>query len=215
MSKSVTIIDYGLGNLFSVVRAFRYLGCNTVVTDDPKMVSKAEYLILPGVGSFGEGIANLEDRGLVEPIRIFSLSGRPFLGICLGMQLLMNFSEELGLHRGLEIVKGKVVRLSVMEEGGRRYKVPHIGWNRLEKFNEDTVWERTILDGVESGVFVYFVHSYNVVLDNPHNIVALTRYGSNRYCSLVRAGNIYGSQFHPEKSGIIGLRILKNFLDLT
>lgn len=208
--KTVTVVDYGLGNLFSVERAIRHVGANAIITDNPNIISAADYLILPGVGAFGQGISNLQEKGFIEPIKGFALSGRPFLGICLGMQLLMAFSEELGIHKGLNLIEGKVVRFPV----NTHCKVPQIGWNEMESPGSDVTWKDTILNGIRSENSVYFIHSYVVVPDSSHHILATTSYGGYNYCSVIKKDSIYGCQFHPEKSGEVGLKILRNFLEL-
>lgn len=212
----VTIIDYGLGNLYSVERAIKYLGSDVVITDDPEIISNAERLILPGVGAFGNGISSLHKKGLIEPIKSFVLSKRPFLGICLGMQLLMSTSEELGIHQGLDLIKGKVVRLfSDADNPGQNCKVPHVGWNELKKPDESTAWDNTILEGLHNRDSVYFVHSYAVIPECMQNILANTTYEGYKFCSVVKKDNLYGCQFHPEKSGEVGLRILEKFLQIN
>lgn len=220
--RKIAVVDYGLGNLFSVERAFRYIGAEVKITSEAKDIKNADYLVLPGVGAFGDGMSGLRERGLIEPITEFVESGRPFLGICLGMQLLMISSEEFGEHQGLGLVEGRVVRL---KEGKERVKVPHVGWNSLmlpgfiahDKQNEadrSNLWNNTLLEGINPGMFVYFVHSYAVVPDDPQNILAETKYGDNTFCSVLRKRNIFACQFHPERSGKIGLNIYKQFLRL-
>lgn len=205
-----TVVDYGLGNLYSIERAIRYIGSNTVIADHPESIVKAGCLILPGVGAFGEGMKNIERKGLKEPILSFVASGRPFLGICLGMQLLMDISEELGLHQGLGLIKGDVVRFLNL-----KYKIPHVGWNNLRRVDSGMGWNNTILDGIDNKDSVYFVHSYIAVPDDKRHSLAVTTYGGYSFCSVVNKGNIYGCQFHPEKSGVVGLKILRNFLTLN
>lgn len=208
MKKSTTIIDYGLGNLFSIHRALTHLGIEAVISGDPEVVANAEHLILPGVGAFGDGMSGLRERGLIEPIRRRAAEGIPILGICLGMQLLMSESEEFGRHEGLHLIPGRVVRFPE-PKGSDRYKVPNIGWRSIHR--GAAVWEGTLLDGVPDGESAYFVHSYRVIPDRDENCLARTRYAGIEYCSVVRSGVIYGAQYHPEKSGPAGLRMLENF----
>ena len=203
----IRIIDYGMGNLRSVQKALERIGQEAVLTNDPSEVRCARKLILPGVGAFGAAMANLERLGLVEAIRDFAETGRPFLGICLGMQLLLSESEEQGDFKGLDLVPGRVVKFFKSEDVGPSttgLKVPHMGWNSLRKTSDCP-----LLEGVHEGANVYFVHSYYA--DPPKDaIAALTDYGIE-FCSVIWKDNIYATQFHPEKSGAIGLRMLENF----
>ena len=221
-TKKVVIIDYGLGNLFSVERALKHIGARVEVTSEAELIIDADYLVLPGVGAFGDGMNGLREKNLMEPIIEFVESGRPFLGICLGMQLLMTSSEEFGEHQGLNLVSGRVIRLT---EGMERIKIPHVGWNSLiipghirsHKQDEEITknfWDNTLLKGINTGMFVYFVHSYIVVPDDTSNILAETKYGDNVFCSVLRKGNIFACQFHPERSGKVGLKIYKQFIRL-
>lgn len=220
---AVVIVDYGMGNLFSLERVINHLGGRVVISDNPEDIISAERVILPGVGAFGDGMENLRKRGLEESIEKVVLSGRPLLGICLGMQLLMTKSEEFGIHQGLGIVSGSVKRLPEPEPGGLFYKIPHVGWNKLLKpayagiaqghtFSMGPYWKKSILSGLEEDAFVYFVHSYVVVPDGSNIILAETECGPVRFCSALRQDNTFGCQFHPEVSGETGLRILREFL---
>lgn len=208
----VVIVDYGLGNLFSIRRAMEYLGGEAVISGSPVEIARSSRLILPGVGAFGEGMNNLRERGLIEVIKAYASSGRPVMGICLGMQLFMDSSEELGLNEGVGIIKGKVRRLSVDESLGK-VKIPHIGWNSIAPRNGAS-WKGTILEPQRPGAFMYFVHSYAPVCDEPADILAQTEYGGMKFCSAAKRGNIYGFQFHPEKSGEAGLSILSEFMKI-
>lgn len=211
MSPELIIVDYGLGNLYSLARAITHIGGNVTITDDSEAIAKAERLILPGVGAFGEGITNIQKKGLFEPLRSFALSGRPFLGICLGMQLLMETSEELGAHRGLSLIRGRVERFPESETALLKYKIPHIGWNKIY-IQDKKLWNNTILDGINTTDFFYFVHSFIAYPELDDDVLARSVYGQCSFCAAIRKKNIYGCQFHPEKSGKIGLKILKNFL---
>ena len=202
----IAIIDYGMGNLRSVQKGFEKVGCEALVTSDPKVVLEADKVVLPGVGAFADCMRNLTEGGFVEPILKVIREGRPFLGICLGLQLLFSESEEFGVHRGLDVIPGRVVRFPAgMTEGGEALKVPHMGWNQLEIRRRPAAF-----DGIEEGTNVYFVHSYYVVPDDESVVAATTRYGID-FCSAIWKDNIVATQFHPEKSQEKGLRILKHF----
>ena len=195
------IIDYGVGNLRSVQKAFEHLGHRATVTGDPAEIQAARRVVLPGVGAFGAAIDTLRARGLEESVLASAASGRPFLGICVGMQLLFDIGEERGEHRGLGLIGGRVTRFP--EAPG--VKIPQIGWNSLE-FPKPS----PLFDGLESGAMVYFVHSYYCDVENPSAASARTAF-IIPYASAVSVANIHGVQFHPEKSGSVGLRILDNF----
>jgi glutamine amidotransferase len=206
---SIVIIDYGMGNLRSVQKAFEQVGCNAVVTADPQVAARAAKLVLPGVGAFRDCMRNLEEGGFVAPLKAHVVAGKPFLGICLGLQLLFTESEEFGRHQGLGIIPGKVVRFPEgVQEGGTPLKVPHMGWNRLAIKKDSPLFK-----GIENGSFVYFVHSYYVVPDDPAVIATETGYGRT-FCSSIWRDNVMATQFHPEKSQAVGLRMLKNFGEL-
>ena len=206
---SIVIIDYGMGNLRSVQKAFEQVGCQAVVTNDPAVVARAGKLVLPGVGAFRDCMRNLTEGGFVAPIRAHIDAGKPFLGICLGLQLLFTESEEFGRHPGLGIIPGKVVRFpDGAQEGGVALKVPHMGWNRISIRRSAPLYH-----GVPDGSFVYFVHSYYVVPDDPAVIATETGYGQP-FCSSIWRDNVMATQFHPEKSQAVGLRMLKNFGEL-
>lgn len=197
------VIDYGIGNLGNVVRAFQRLGAEVRLSEDPADLEWAERIVLPGVGAFGDGMAGLRARGWVEPLRQAVAMGKPLLGICLGMQLLFEESEEMGRHAGLGLLPGRVRRFP--PEAG---KVPQIGWNRLEHPGT-----HPLLRGVPNGAYVYFVHGYYCDPADPADVVATTVYGI-RYASVVARGPVMGVQFHPEKSHRAGEQILRNFLHL-
>jgi imidazole glycerol-phosphate synthase subunit HisH len=201
----IAIIDYGAGNLRSVQRALERAGADVIITGDPMVIKSADGAVLPGVGAFGEGMAQLELRGLVLPIDQFIAAGKPFLGICLGMQLLFTTSEEMGHYDGLGVFKGTVRRFA--DAPGR--KVPHVGWNQLHIRQPNP-----LLDGVAGDSFAYFVHSYYVDPVRPELVVATTDYGLD-FASVVARGNVFGVQFHPEKSQGVGAAILNNFVLLT
>ena len=220
ISPKVAIVDYGMGNLFNLEKVIRHLGGAPHFAENSSAVHSAERLILPGVGAFGDGIANLQKMGFVEPLVKFAKSGRPFLGICLGMQLFMTQSEEFGLHQGLNLIAGRVQRLPNPGPSGLFYKIPHVGWNALEvsdsrkgiKSNAAGRWAGTIFQKLDEGACVYFVHSFIVVPRSPSVVLSETAYGNNNFCSALQQGNLSGCQFHPELSGESGLQILRNFL---
>jgi len=199
------IIDYGMGNLRSVQKAVERIGCDAPISNDPDAVRKADRLILPGVGAFADAIACLKEKGLVDPIKEFIRSGRPFLGICLGLQMLFEESFEDGRHAGLGILKGTVQRFDPHPPGGPHIKVPHIGWNRIRIRRQAGV-----LEGVPDGSHMYFVHSYYVKPADASVVATETEYGS-MFTSMVWKENVCATQFHPEKSQTHGLRLLLNF----
>jgi glutamine amidotransferase len=205
----VTIVDYGLGNLFSVARLFRAADAEVELTADPKVVSGADRLVLPGVGAFGDGMAGLRSRDLVEPIVAFASAGRPLLGICLGMQLLMTAGTEFGDTTGLGLIKGQVVAFGA---DGRPVlgKVPHVGWSRLDPASD---WRGSVLANVAPGSSVYFSHSYFPAPDDPDVVAARTTHAGIEFCSFVRDRNIEASQFHPDMSGTVGLAIARAFVE--
>jgi len=205
----ITIIDYGMGNLRSVQKGFEKVGFEAKVTADPADLATASKLVLPGVGAFKDCMDNLREGGFVEPILRHVESGKPFLGICLGLQLLFSESEEFGRHQGLGIIPGKVVRFPAdMQVAGEELKVPHMGWNQI-RLQQDI----PLFRGVEDGSSVYFVHSYYVVPDDASTVATTTEYGIS-FCSAICRDNVMATQFHPEKSQQVGLRILKNFGDM-
>ncbi|GFO53206.1 imidazole glycerol phosphate synthase subunit HisH [Geomonas sp. Red276] len=202
----IAIIDYGMGNLRSVQKGFEKVGFEAVVTSDPKVLLDAERVVLPGVGAFRDCIRNLEEGGFIDPIFQVIQAGKPFLGICLGLQLLFTESEEFGIHKGLNIIPGKVHRFPEgMEEAGEDLKVPHMGWNQIAVKKESPVFA-----GIADGSNVYFVHSYYVKPEDDSVVASTTRYGID-FCSSIWKDNVVATQFHPEKSQEKGLAMLKNF----
>lgn len=211
---SVTVIDYGIGNLFSVMKAFEYCGAEVTLATAPEQIACAERLVLPGVGAFADGMTGLKERGLISSIHDFAANGRPFMGICLGMQMMLDTSEEFGLHQGLGLISGKVVAIPNEGAGGQAHKIPHIGWNRLVKPDGDAEWDNTILGGISPDATAYFLHSFTAVPTDSHHRLADCDYHGRTLSAVIRSGNLYGCQFHPEKSGPVGLHMLKNFLVL-
>lgn len=208
---AVTVIDYGMGNLHSVCRALEHVGAEPRLTENPEDVSAAQHLVLPGVGAFKNGMAELAKRGFVEALRDYAKTGRPLLGICLGMQMLFEESEEFGRHEGLALLRGAVRAIPAHGADGRPHKIPHVGWNRLLR-PAGARWEGTILDGMDAGTETYFVHSYTAQPALEAHRLADADYDGCRLSAVVRDRGIYGCQFHPEKSGPAGLQMLRNFL---
>jgi glutamine amidotransferase len=197
----IAIVDYGMGNLRSVQKGLERVGFNAVVTRDPAEIHSARGVVLPGVGAFSACMANLEQFGLIEPICGVIQRRIPFLGICLGFQLLFSESEEFGRQKGLNLFPGKVVGF----EAGPELKVPHMGWNRIDKKQDSP-----FLEGIASGAYVYFVHSFYVVPEDSAIVATTTDYGDS-FVSSIATERLFACQFHPEKSQEIGLRILANF----
>ena len=206
MKKIVAIVDYGLGNLFNIQSALSNVGFDSIVTDNEEQILGSSHLILPGVGSFKEGMTHLEDKKLINVLQDFKHSGRPLLGICLGMQLLMTKSYEGGEFQGLNFLKGNVVKLKKSDE----VKIPHIGWNSLIKTTKNNV----LFKDINNESYVYFLHSYCVAPERHEDIITQTHFGSDSFCSSINNGNVFGCQFHPELSANEGLKILKNFCNL-
>lgn len=205
----IVIVDYGMGNLRSVHKALERVGFQASVTQDPAEVEKAAGLIVPGVGAFKKAMENLQELGLVNPIIEFVESGKPFLGICLGLQLLFSGSDEFGFQKGLSLFKGRVVRFPFSHPAASPpkdlLKVPHMGWNTVHIHKRPPV-----LDGIADGAYFYFVHSYYPVPEEQEIVATTTDYGGE-FVSSVSRGNLFACQFHPEKSQSVGLKLLKNF----
>ncbi|MDA0710893.1 MAG: imidazole glycerol phosphate synthase subunit HisH [bacterium] len=195
----IAIVDYGMGNLRSVQKAFQHVGAQATIVDQPKEIESASHIVLPGVGAFGDAMRNIKTAQLAEPIVKAIVSGRPFLGICLGLQLMFSESEEMGCHGGLDVMKGRVLKFP---EGER---IPQIGWNQV-RIRKET----PLLEGVPDGSYFYFVHSFYVAPTCPSDTVGITDYGID-YTSIAGSGCAFGVQFHPEKSQDAGLKILQNF----
>lgn len=212
MSPKVVLADYGIGNLLSVRRAFERVGAAVELSSEPGRIAAAERLVIPGVGAFGDCVSELRRRRLVEPALEALRSGRPCLGICVGMQMLLDCSEEFGLHDGLGVVPGRVAAIPRKAADGTPHKVPFVGWASLRR-RGSTSWNGTILRGLE-GAAVYFVHSFAAHPEDGARQLADYDYDGVSVCAAIRADNVYGCQFHPEKSGPVGLQILENFLTL-
>ncbi|MBI4256898.1 imidazole glycerol phosphate synthase subunit HisH [Candidatus Uhrbacteria bacterium] len=210
--KTVAIVDYGAGNLFSLMKALRYVGASPTLVETPEAVEGSEALIIPGVGAFPAGMKALQERGLVSAVQTYAQSGKPLLGICLGAQLLMSDGYEFGHTQGLGCVPGRVIKFPDLAPG---YRVPNINWNPVEPPEQASpkYWQGTPLAHTLPGSQYYFVHSFICEPEDDQDILAQTTYGGFPFCSVYRRGNIVGSQFHPEKSGEVGLQFLKTFLD--
>lgn len=204
----IRVVDYGVGNIYSALKGLRLFAQDVELTEDPSDIRAADALVLPGQGSFEAGMRGLKLRGLLDDVRAFAERGKPVLGICLGAQLLLQRGYEFGEWEGLGIIPGDVVHFPVLHDGA---KVPHMGWNGME--TEDIArWNGTPLQGLRSGSEMYFIHSYVLQPTDPAHILATTVHGGVRFPSVIGKGNVIGCQFHPEKSGKEGLRIIENFV---
>lgn len=200
----IGIIDYGAGNLQSVKKALDFIGAESVITDNPEIINTCDKILLPGVGSFGDAMNSMRAKNLTDTIKQNALSGKLFLGICLGLQLLFEESEESPNAEGLGILKGRIRKFP----SDMGLKIPHIGWNSIEIKQKDSLFK-----GIPDNSYVYFVHSYYLEAENEKDIAAVTNYGID-FHSAVGKGNIFATQFHPEKSGDVGLQILRNFASM-
>jgi len=215
MSKKITLIDYGMCNLLNVARALEHCGAEVTITEDPAAVLSAEKLVVPGVGAFSACMHELEERGFADAIRRYVDTQRPMLGICVGMQMLFETSEEFGEHAGLGILPGRVRAVPGKTATGELQRVPHIGWNHLVTPENGRQWEGTLLeDYAGQQPAVYFVHSYAAVPSRDSDRLADTLYGGHRLCAAVQKDNLMATQFHPERSGEIGLTIARRFVGL-
>ncbi len=201
----IAVVDYGMGNLRSVSKALEHVGAEVVVTSKPEDVASAEGVVLPGVGAFRDAVRNLKELDLWKAVLKSIDSGRPFLGICLGLQLLFERSYEFGETEGLGVVKGEVVRFELPDG----YKIPHMGWNQIYKKKESK-----LLDGIDDGDFFYFVHSYYVKPEEENAVLTTTDYGID-FVSSIELDNVFATQFHPEKSQKVGLKLLENFVRIV
>ncbi len=208
--RRVTVVDYGAGNLLSVCRALEHVGATVDIAEAGAAVARAERLVLPGVGAFGKAMEELHRRELVEPIRRLAQSGRPLMGICLGMQLLFDESEEFGQHTGLGLIGGRVAAIPATGADGKPHKIPHIGWSALMPGGPSD-WAGTVLGDVAPGSRMYFVHSFTVTPADPGHRLAVADYDGRTVTAAVACGNVSGFQPHPEKSAGAGLAILARF----
>lgn len=201
----VAIIDFESGNLFSVFHACKLLGLDPVITNDEAEVLSSDGVILPGVGAFADAMQHLTSSGMTQAISKYITTGKPFLGICLGLQLLLDESEEFGDTKGLGLIKGKVRKFQF----GSQVKIPHVGWSKLQKAGQ--LWSNTLFDHIHEGDYMYFVHSYYADPSDKEDIIANAEYEGQTFCAAIRKNNIFATQFHPEKSGKCGLKILESF----
>jgi len=219
---NIAIIDYGLGNLFSIQHALRFVGLDAEVTSSRRFIAQADAVILPGVGAFGDAMNALNRLELVKPIQDAAEDGKLLLGICLGMQLLFSESHEFGIHQGLDIIPGKVVRLKSHFNNSCRFKVPQVGWNRVycvdnshnnSDFSANNTWRNSLLEGLSNGTFMYFVHSYFPVPEDDDVVLGKTLYGNIEFCSAIMRKNVHAFQFHPERSGVNGLKVYQKIFN--
>ncbi len=208
---NVAVIDYGMGNLHSVLRAFEHLGVPASLTDDHALLLRAELLVLPGVGAFGDGMAELNRRRLIPLLQRHVSQGKPLVGICLGMQMLFETSEEFGEHKGLGLLPGGVTAIPERRQDGSRRRVPHVGWEEIVPPTEKS-WRHTPLAPLAPGTAMYFVHSFAAQPADPAHILAVCEHDGHPICAAVQRDNVIGFQFHPEKSGPAGLAILRALL---
>lgn len=212
--EKIVIIDYGIGNTYSVSRALEKCGAmHVIISDNADDIKNADKLILPGVGAYEDGMNGLKSRGLIDSIIDHASAKKPLLGICLGMQLLATSSEEFGSHNGLGLIPGKAMRMSEISPQGGRRKIPFIGWSRLNY--DAAIGNASILfNGISKDAFIYLVHSYAVETEFKDNVMASYSFDGEQVTAAINSDNIFGLQFHPEKSGPTGLKILSNFLEL-
>ena len=206
----IVIVDYGIGNVRSICNAFSYHGINPILSNKSEVILDADGLVLPGVGAFSHAMKNLTKFNLVDIIKDYAETCKPLIGICLGMQLLLEGSEEFGYTDGIGLIKGKVVRLPTKNLS--QFKLPNVGWFEIKP--NEVKWEKTILNEIDLNSEMYFVHSFASRVSNQNEILSLTDFSDFSFCSSLKKGNIYGCQFHPEKSSKTGLKIIKNFIDL-
>jgi glutamine amidotransferase len=209
---SITIIDYGVGNLLSVQRSFEHLGASVLITSDHKAILDANKVVLPGVGAFPNAMSALKKMDLISIIREIAFQKKPLLGLCLGMQLLMEESEEFELTAGLGLIPGRVIPVPQITILNVRQKIPHIGWNSLQPSTSNDDWGATLLKDIKPGESAYFLHSFMVKPTEQTNLIAETSYGGHKISAVLIKDQITGCQFHPEKSGELGLKILKRFM---
>jgi glutamine amidotransferase len=211
-TSNVTVIDYGVGNILSVLRGFEYFGATVELTSDPKKILSAQRVVLPGVGAFPKAMQALTSLNLVKVIQELAIKGTPLLAICLGMQLLLEESDEFGKTTGLGLIPGRVVALPNKTIDGVVQKIPNVGWSSLNISNPRGSWENTLLQDNQPGDAAYFVHSFMSLPSDQKNQIAHTNYGGHKISAVINRDKITGCQFHPEKSGLVGLKILGRFI---
>ncbi len=209
------IIDYEICNMFSVKQACENVGFSASISSSAKEIQDADVVILPGVGAFGDAMNSLRRLQLIQPIKEVIASGKLFIGICLGLQLLMEESEEFGTHEGLRIIPGRVRKFREVSDPktGKSLKVPHMGWNQIKAAGNN--WTDTPLNGISDGEFFYFIHSYFIEPKTKDHVLASTEYGNQSFCSAIRSKNVYAFQFHPERSGAMGIQMYRNIKSLA
>jgi imidazole glycerol-phosphate synthase subunit HisH len=212
--KKVAIVDYGIGNLFSVLKACEHVGMNVQISSDADIISQADGLILPGVGAFKTAMSNMKSLKLDIQIERFSKTGKPVMGVCLGMQLLMSESEEFGLTKGLNIIEGACKKFPE-SFNDLKLRIPHIGWSGIYPPGTEETFDNLLLNEIKNGELMYFVHSYYVIPDKKENILTTTDYQGFKYCSGIKKDNIFAFQFHPEKSAHKGMMIYENFKNIV
>ncbi|MBU2494638.1 MAG: imidazole glycerol phosphate synthase subunit HisH [Bacteroidetes bacterium] len=210
MNNNVAIIDYHMGNLFSVEQACRNVGLNPIITSKQTEIENSDAVILPGVGAFPEAMNNLNKLNLIETLKKILENEKPFMGICLGFQLLFSGSEEFGNTKGLNVFPGQVKKFPTVSSTKSKIKVPQIGWNQIHPYNSQK-WKRSLLNGINNNEFMYFVHSYFVETEDDSITLTYTEYEGIKYCSSIEKDNVFASQFHPEKSAYEGIKIYNNF----
>lgn len=215
MTARALVVDYGIGNVFSVCNALRAVGAHVELTGNPHSIRNADRILLPGVGAFARAMTALQAGGIADALRDFAASGRPFLGICIGMQVLMDRSTEFGDHAGLSLVPGEVLRVEDQGALGKARRVPHIGWATLQTDASEPHWTGTPLSKIRTGIdALYFVHSYHCMPRSMQDRLAFAEYDGTKITAAIQRDNIMGTQFHPERSGIAGQLVLRSFLDL-
>jgi len=207
----IVIIDYGIGNVRSILNAFKKNGVDIILSNKEEDIMSADGVILPGVGAFAHGMENLNKYNLANIIKKYTDTNKPFMGICLGMQMLLDESEEFGITKGLGLISGKVIKLPT--QNSDYAKLPHVSWNEIKE--KKVKWENTILNDIDQQSDMYFVHSFIDSLDDENEILSTSEYFDYEFCSSVKKGNIYGCQFHPEKSGETGLKVIENFIKIV
>ena len=212
LSKKITIIDYGCGNILNLARAIKFVGYEVDVTHDKNKIINSSYVILPGVGAFGNAMKQIEKYNLHNTILEYAKSNKPLLGICLGMQILLTVSYEFGVHKGLGLIEGKVIKIS--NEKNKEIKIPHMGWNEIYPNNNKKEWKNKILKNSSIGKSFYFVHSFVCITKDHDSTIAVCNYSDISIPAVVATGNVFGCQFHPEKSANNGLDVLKNFFEI-
>ena len=209
--KKITIIDYECGNILNLVRAIKFLNYEVEITYDNKKIINSSHVILPGVGAFGNAMKQIEKYNLHNAILEYAKSNKPLLGICLGMQILLTVSYEFGVHKGLGLIEGKVIKIS--NEKNKEIKIPHMGWNEIYPNNNKKEWKNKILKSSSIGKSFYFVHSFVCITKDYDSTIAVCNYSDISIPAVIATGNVYGCQFHPEKSADNGLAVLKNFCE--